>query len=182
MILPQTETWHQHDPLLPFPLCVPSFVSSDSGSQGVPGILYLCLCICICWRRESLPAVLSFDPGSHGVSGRAALHSVTSELSFRDPSLLLALHINWEHQDMIQGLQPVNPSHFSENKIVSCLSSSPSSASNGTCCQPVVIGSGRAEALDTALFQKWNQEYHTTQTIWKGRQSTEVQNLGVTLM
>ena len=55
-----------------------------------------------------MPAVLSFDPGSHGVSGRAALHSVTSELSFRDPSLLLALHINWEHQDMIQGLQLVD--------------------------------------------------------------------------
>ena len=131
MILPQTETWHQHDPLLPFPLCVPSFVSSDSGSQGVSVFLYLCICICICWRRESLPAVLSFDPGSHGVSGRAALHSVTSELSFRDPSLLLALHINWEHQDMIQGLQLLNiknPTYFSENKIVSSLSSSPCSA------------------------------------------------------
>ena len=101
MILPQIETWHQPDPVLPIPLCVPLFVSSDSGggSQGVSVFLYLCLCICICWRRESLPAVLSFDPGSHGVSGRSALHSVTSELSFRDPSLLLALHINWEHQD-----------------------------------------------------------------------------------
>ena len=92
-----------------------------------------------------MPAVLSFDPGSHGVSGRSALHSVTSELSFRDPSLLLALHINWEHQDMIQGLQLVdfkNPSYFSENK--SCRFYQ---ASNSTCCQPVVIGSGRAKVL-----------------------------------
>ena len=47
--------------------------------------------------------LLSRHPAGHGAPGRATLHGVTSELSFRDPYPLL--HINCK-QDTIEQGQP----------------------------------------------------------------------------